>query len=106
MALSVRVIVIFSAHKLLWWDSYKGVGHASSSPESILHKIIVIIIIIITPLYAEAEGIHQHGLRRNCSTPFILLELQSSIATGNLDQGLLTACYSVDMSAAFDVLGK
>jgi len=37
-ALSVRVIVIWSDHKLLWWDSYKGIGCASTSPESILHK--------------------------------------------------------------------
>jgi len=42
-ALSVRVIVICSDHKLLWRDSYKGVGHASKLPESILHKIIIII---------------------------------------------------------------
>jgi len=45
-ALSVRVIVICSGHKLLWPDSYKGVGRASTLTESILHKIIIIIIII------------------------------------------------------------
>jgi len=43
-ALSVRVKVICSDHKLLWWDSQKGVGLTSTSPESILHKIIIIII--------------------------------------------------------------
>jgi len=42
-ALSVRVIVICSDHKLLWRDSYKGVGCASTLPESILHKIIIIV---------------------------------------------------------------
>jgi len=42
-ALSVRVIAICSGHKLLWRDSYKGAGCASTSPESILHKIIIII---------------------------------------------------------------
>jgi len=39
---SVRVIVICSEHRLLWRDSYQGVGHTSTSPDSILNKIIVI----------------------------------------------------------------
>jgi len=41
-ALSVRVLVICSGYKLLWRDFYKGVGRASISPESKLHKIIII----------------------------------------------------------------
>jgi len=43
-ALSVRVILICSGHKHLSQDSYKGVGHASTLLECILHKIIIIII--------------------------------------------------------------
>jgi len=43
-SLSVRVIVICSDHKLLWCDSHKGVGHTSPSPESILHKIIILFV--------------------------------------------------------------
>jgi len=43
---SVRVIVIFSDHKLLWRDSFKDVDFALTSDESILHKIIIISIII------------------------------------------------------------
>jgi len=35
-----------SNHRLLWWDSYKDVDHALAPDESILHKIIIIIIII------------------------------------------------------------
>jgi len=42
-ALSVRVIVICSDHKLLWRDSYKGVDRALTPDESILHKIIITI---------------------------------------------------------------
>jgi len=57
----------------------------------------------IDELYADAEGIHQHGFRRNRSTTTALLEIQSSIAQ-SLDQNLFTACYSIDMTAAFDVL--
>jgi len=32
-----------SDHKLLRRDSYKGVGHASTLPDSILHKMMIII---------------------------------------------------------------
>jgi len=49
-ALSVRVIVICSGHKLLWRDSYKSVGHASTLPKSITHKIIIIINLSIAHL--------------------------------------------------------
>jgi len=49
-ALSVRVIVTWSDHKLLWLDSYKGIGYASTLPESILHKIVIIINHIHCPL--------------------------------------------------------
>jgi len=42
--LSVRVIVICSDHILLWRDSYRGFGRASTLPESKLHKVIIIII--------------------------------------------------------------
>jgi len=43
---TVRVIVISSDHKLLWQDSNKGVGSASTSPESTLHKMIIFVIIL------------------------------------------------------------
>jgi len=33
-------------YKLLWWDSYKGTGCASTLPESIQHMIIVTIKIL------------------------------------------------------------
>jgi len=40
---SVGVIVICSDHGLLWWDSYKGIDHALTPDESILHKMMIII---------------------------------------------------------------
>jgi len=43
--IAVRVIVICSDHKPLWRDSYKGVDRALTPDESIMHKIIIIIII-------------------------------------------------------------
>jgi len=51
-AISVRVVVFIGDNKLLWRDSYKGVGCTSTSPESILHKIIIIRIKIIKTPYS------------------------------------------------------
>jgi len=42
-ALSVRVLVICSDPRLLWQDSYKGVGRASTLPEAMPHKMVIII---------------------------------------------------------------
>jgi len=41
---SVRVIVICGNHRLPWQDSDKGVDNVSTSPESIPHQIIIIIV--------------------------------------------------------------
>jgi len=46
-ALSVRVILFCSDHKLPWQDSYKGVGSTSTLPESILHKIFIIMVFFV-----------------------------------------------------------
>jgi len=40
-------MVICSDHRLLWQDSFKGVGRAITQDESILHKIIFIIINVV-----------------------------------------------------------
>jgi len=42
---SGRVIVICNDHRLLWRDSYKGVDRALTRDDSILHKIITVIIL-------------------------------------------------------------
>ncbi len=49
------------------------------------------------------EGTSQHGFRPHHSTTTACLELQSVIAKG-LDEGKVVAVYSVDLSAAFDLL--
>lgn len=53
--------------------------------------------------YPGIEGKHQHGFRSNRGTHTALLELQSSIASV-LDSNRSATTYSVDMSAAFDLL--
>jgi len=42
----IRVTVICSEHSLLLQDSYKGVGSTSTSPESILHKMIIFLLFL------------------------------------------------------------
>ncbi len=54
-------------------------------------------------LYPDIEGQHQHGFRQKRSTVTALLELQHEIATA-LDQNKIVSTYSIDMSAAFDLL--
>jgi hypothetical protein len=49
------------------------------------------------------EGHHQHGFRKHHSTETALLTLQSYMAHA-LDNKLPTLVYSVDLSAAFDLL--
>ncbi len=49
------------------------------------------------------EGRSQHGFRKSYSTATAVLELQSIIAKA-LDEGSIVAVYSVDLSAAFDLL--
>jgi hypothetical protein len=50
-----------------------------------------------------ADGLHQHGFKRHHSTETALLTLQSYMADA-LDKKLPAMVYSVDLSAAFDLL--
>lgn len=48
-------------------------------------------------------GLSQHGFRANHSTESAMLEIQS-IISNSIDSGLSVAAYSIDLSAAFDML--
>jgi len=50
---SVRVTVICGDHELLWWDSYKGVCSASTTPESILHYLITYLFLGIIEIFPK-----------------------------------------------------
>lgn len=52
-----------------------------------------------THLYGE----HQHGFRTKHSTTTAMMEIRSELAR-SMDDGLCTAIYNLDMSAAFDLL--
>jgi hypothetical protein len=53
--------------------------------------------------YPNIEGQNQHGFRQKRSTVTALLELQHEIASA-LDKKKIVSTYSIDMSAAFDLL--
>lgn len=53
--------------------------------------------------YGEQDGTFQHGFKPNRSTVTAMLEMQDFVAT-ELDKGNIVGTYSLDLSAAFDLL--
>jgi len=51
----------------------------------------------------ELDGKFQHGFKKNRSTTTAMIELQDYIST-ELDKGKIVGTYSIDLSAAFDLL--
>jgi len=51
----------------------------------------------------EMDGCFQHGFKENRSTVTAALELQDYVAS-KLDSGQVVGTYSIDLSAAFDLL--
>lgn len=51
----------------------------------------------------ELNGVFQHGFKANRSTTTAMLELQNYVST-NIDNKKVVGTYSVDLSAAFDLL--
>jgi len=51
----------------------------------------------------EMDGKHQHGFKKDRSTTTAMLEIQDFVAS-NLDSGKVVGTYSLDLSAAFDLL--
>jgi len=51
----------------------------------------------------DLDGAYQHGFKENRSTVTAMLELQDFVAT-SLDSGKIVGTYSLDLSAAFDLL--
>jgi len=53
--------------------------------------------------FKDIDGSFQHGFRANRSTTTAMLEIQDFIS-GSLDSGKIVGSYSLDLSAAFDLL--
>ncbi len=54
-------------------------------------------------MHPNIEGQSQYGFRRGRGTHTALLKLQHELSSA-LDNSLLVSVYSIDMSAAFDLL--
>jgi exonuclease III len=80
-------------------SNYRPISNLSSISK--LFEKIVLEKLDVT--YPNIEGQHQHGFRKKRSTITALLEIQHEIAS-RLDRNEHITTYSIDMSAAFDLL--
>jgi hypothetical protein len=80
-------------------ENYRPIANLVSISK-IFEKIILA---KIDALHPNIEGQGQHGFRKGRSTLTALLEVQHEISS-SLDKKLEVSTYSIDMSAAFDLL--
>jgi len=82
-------------------ENYRPVSNLSSISKlferCILHRLMAL------PNYASLLGNHQHGFRPSHSTTSCLLQLKDEICE-QLDSKHMVLAYSLDLSAAFDML--
>jgi hypothetical protein len=79
--------------------NYRPIANLVSSSK-VFEKIILE---KLNSFHDNIEGQTQHGFRKNRSTLTALLEIQHEISSA-LDKNLLVSTYSIDMTAAFDLL--
>jgi len=80
-------------------DNYRPISNICSM-DKLFQRIILN---ELNKRYPELEGAHQHGFKSGHSTSTAMVELQNKI-TNELDKGKRCVLYSVDLSAAFDLL--
>jgi len=68
-----------------------------------LSKLFEKVILKRLDILGELDGQFQHGFKQKRSTTTAMLELQDHLAT-KLDEGKIIGTYSLDLSAAFDLL--
>jgi len=96
-----RTAVVNPIHKKGAMDqvgNYRPISNLSS-----LGKLFEKCVLARLDRYDNLVGDNQHGFRTGYSTVTAMLEIQSHLST-SMDKGLFTAIYSLDMSAAFDLL--
>jgi len=96
-----KIAVITPLHKKGSFEevcNYRPISNLSS-----IGKIFERCILHRLERQIQLVGDNQHGFRAKHSTTTALLEVQSALAT-SMDNGKYTLVYSVDMSAAFDLL--
>jgi len=82
-------------------ENYRPVSNLSSISKlyerCILHRLMLL------PNFSDMLGEHQHGFRQNHSTTTCLMDLKDEICEG-MDAKQKVLAYSLDLSAAFDML--
>lgn len=82
-------------------SNYRPVSNLSSLSK--LFERCILHCLMALPNYAALIGEHQHGFRPNHSTTTCLLSVKDKICE-SLDNKLKVIAYSLDLSAAFDML--
>jgi len=98
---SWKIAIVKPLHKKGPKDSianYRPFSNLSS-----ISKLFEKIILARIDALGELDGSFQHGFKKNRSTTSAMLELQDFIAT-ELDKNKIVGTYSIDLSAAFDLL--
>jgi len=98
---TARVIPLHKKGCRLQIDNYRPISNLCSI-DKLFEKIILN---EINRRHPGLEGSHQHGFRSSHSTTTAMMEVQDSVAS-YLDEGQRCVVYSVDLSAAFDLLRK
>jgi hypothetical protein len=80
-------------------ENYRPISNLASMSK-VFEKIVLA---KIDEKHPNIEGHSQHGFRKGRGTHTALLELQHELASA-LDNSLLVSTYSLDMSAAFDLI--
>jgi len=98
---TARVIPLHKKGCRLTLDNYRPISNLCSI-DKLFEKIVLNEINRRQP---GLEGQHQHGFRANYSTTTAMMEVQNTIVN-YMDEGQNCVVYSVDLSAAFDLLRK
>jgi len=84
-------------------DKHSTLNYRPISNLDSLGKLFERVILNRMNLLGELDGKFQHGFKHGRSTTTAMLELQDFVSVG-LDSGNLVGTYSIDLSAAFDLL--
>lgn len=96
-----RVIPLFKKGDRFQPDNYRPISNLCSM-DKLFEKIVLN---EINRRHGGLEGNHQHGFRSGHSTSTALLDIQKGIAE-ELENNRMCILYSIDLSAAFDLLRK
>ncbi len=95
-----RVIPLFKKGDKLDTSNYRPISNLCS-----IGKYFEKLVLLKMNEYGDLEGEHQHGFKPRHSTTTAILDIQRILAK-NADEGYNSMIYSVDLSAAFDMLRR